>query len=190
MLYHRAQGAAPESFDGLHFCGLVAFQRGRLPEAIDLLSRVHRTSPRDHVCEMRYALALLGAKRTADAEMHFSHAVQAGLARDTARLESGQAGAWISHVVDPGQYQLRSGSGLKVGTDHRGPSANVLTVRPAARLLNSVRFLPLTRNPNAYTHWAKLGRRKILPCRIGRQWVLVAGFSWVGKINIIQLVDS
>lgn len=76
VLYRRVRSLAPKNFDALHLSGLVAFQQGRLPEAIDLLGRAHRSNLRDHVCEMRYALALLGAHRLAEAEKHFRHAVQ------------------------------------------------------------------------------------------------------------------
>lgn len=75
-IYRRVKAAAPGNFDVLHLSGLVAFQQNRLAEAIDLLGRAHKTNPRDHVCEMRYALALNGARRTAEAEKHFRHAVQ------------------------------------------------------------------------------------------------------------------
>ena len=75
-LYRRARAAAPRNFDVLHLSGLVAFQLGRIPEALDLLGRAHRANSRDHVCEMRYGLALLAAGRPAGAEKHFRHAVQ------------------------------------------------------------------------------------------------------------------
>ena len=75
-IYRRVKAAAPRNFDVLHLSGLVAFQQNRLVEAIDLLGQAHKSNPRDHVCEMRYALALLGARRTAEAEKHFRHAVQ------------------------------------------------------------------------------------------------------------------
>ena len=76
VLYRRVRAVAPKNFDVLHLSGLVALQQGRVPEAIDLLGRAHRASPRDHVCEMRLALALLAARRTAEAETHFRHAVK------------------------------------------------------------------------------------------------------------------
>lgn len=76
VLYRRARALAPGNFDALHLGGLVAFQLGRLPEAIDFLGRAHRSNPRDSVCEMRYALALLGGRRTTEAEQHLRHAVQ------------------------------------------------------------------------------------------------------------------
>ena len=74
--YRRVRAAAPKNFDGLHLLGLVAYQQGRLPEAVDLLGRAQRANPRDPVCEMRYALALLAVRRAAEAEKHFRHAVQ------------------------------------------------------------------------------------------------------------------
>ena len=75
-LYRQARVAAPRSFDVLHLSGLVAYQQGRLVEAVDLLGRAHKISERHHVCEMRFALALLALKRTAEAEAHFRHAVE------------------------------------------------------------------------------------------------------------------
>jgi len=75
-LYRRVKAAAPKNFDVLHLSGLVALQQNRLTEAIDLLGQAHKAGPRDHVCEMRYALALLAARRTSEAEKHFRHAVQ------------------------------------------------------------------------------------------------------------------
>jgi predicted O-linked N-acetylglucosamine transferase (SPINDLY family) len=74
--YHRLRALAPRNFDVLHLSGLVAYQQGRLPEAIELLGRAHLAAPRDHVCEMRYALALLANGTTIEAEGHFRHAVQ------------------------------------------------------------------------------------------------------------------
>jgi predicted O-linked N-acetylglucosamine transferase (SPINDLY family) len=75
-LYRRVRTIAPKNYDVLHLSGLVAYQQGQLPEAIELLGRAHRIRPREHVCEMRYALALLAVQRTGEAETHFRHAVQ------------------------------------------------------------------------------------------------------------------
>ena len=75
-LYRQARVAAPRSFDVLHLSGLVAYQQGRLAEAVDLLGRAHKISECHHVCEMRFALALLALKRTGEAEAHFRHAVE------------------------------------------------------------------------------------------------------------------
>jgi predicted O-linked N-acetylglucosamine transferase (SPINDLY family) len=76
-LYRQARAAAPRNFDVLHLSGLLAYQQGRIAEAIDWLGRAHRLSPTAVVCEMRYALALLAARRTAEAEKHLRHVVQA-----------------------------------------------------------------------------------------------------------------
>jgi predicted O-linked N-acetylglucosamine transferase (SPINDLY family) len=75
-LYRRLRALAPKNFDVIHLSGLVAYQQGRLPEAIELLGRAHKLAPRDHVCEMRYALALLANGTMIEAEGHFRHAVQ------------------------------------------------------------------------------------------------------------------
>ena len=74
--YRRLRTAAPRNFDVLHLSGLLAYQQGRVAEAIDLLGRAHQASPRDPVCEMRFALALLAAKRSAEAEVHLHQAVK------------------------------------------------------------------------------------------------------------------
>lgn len=74
-LYRQARAAAPRNFDVLQLSGLVAYQQGRIPDAIDLLGRAHQLDSRAAVCEMRYALALLAARRTAEAESHLRHAV-------------------------------------------------------------------------------------------------------------------
>lgn len=75
QIYGRVRAMAPRNFDVLHLSGLIAYQQGSLPAAIDLLGRAHAAAPRDHVCEMRFALALLAAGRTAEAEAHFRHTV-------------------------------------------------------------------------------------------------------------------
>jgi predicted O-linked N-acetylglucosamine transferase (SPINDLY family) len=76
-VYRQVRLAAPKHFDALHLSGLIAYQQGRIAEAIELLGRAHRQDSRHVVCEMRLALALLAAKRAADAEKHLRHAVQA-----------------------------------------------------------------------------------------------------------------
>lgn len=75
-LYRQARMAAPRSFDVLHLSGLVAYQQGRFTDAVDLLARAHKLDRQAHVCEMRYALALLAAKRTPEAEKHLRHVVE------------------------------------------------------------------------------------------------------------------
>ncbi len=74
--YRRALALAPRNFDAMQLAGLIAYQQRRLPEAIDLLGRANQAAPRDHVCEMRYALALLANGQAALAEKHFRHAVE------------------------------------------------------------------------------------------------------------------
>ncbi len=75
-LYRRLRTAAPHHFDVLNLSGLVAYQQSNIAEAITLLARAHQISPRDHVCEMRYALALLAGRRTTEAETHLRHAIK------------------------------------------------------------------------------------------------------------------
>ena len=75
--YRRARGAAPRNFDALHLSGLVAYQQGRIEEAVDLLGRAHRLDRRHAVCAMRLGLAVLAAGRPAEAEGHLREAVAA-----------------------------------------------------------------------------------------------------------------
>ena len=75
LQYRRLRAAAPRHFDVIHLSGLVAYQQGRIAEAVELLARAHKLDSRHHVCEMRYALALIAAKRLPEAEAHFRHAV-------------------------------------------------------------------------------------------------------------------
>lgn len=77
MLYRQARTAAPRHFDAIHLSGLVAYQQGRIADALDLLGRAHRLDPRHVVAEMRYALALIAARQPAEAEKHLRHAVAA-----------------------------------------------------------------------------------------------------------------
>lgn len=75
MLYRQARAAAPRQFDVLHLSGLVAYQQGRVADAVELLARAHKADPKHAVCEMRYGVALIAAQRPADAEKHLRHAV-------------------------------------------------------------------------------------------------------------------
>ena len=75
-LYRQLRAAAPRHFDVLHLAGLLAYQQGKIAEAVDLLGRAHKADARHAVCEMRLALALLAASQPADAEKHLRHAVQ------------------------------------------------------------------------------------------------------------------
>ncbi len=75
LLYRRLLVAAPRHFDVVHLAGLVAYQQGRITDAVQLLARAHKLDSRHVVCEMRYALALIAAKRMPEAEVHFRHAV-------------------------------------------------------------------------------------------------------------------
>jgi tetratricopeptide (TPR) repeat protein len=76
MHYRQVRAAAPKNFDGLHLSGLVAYQLARLPEAVDLLGRAHRIDRKHAVCAMRYGLALLAARKTAEAETALRLAVE------------------------------------------------------------------------------------------------------------------
>ncbi len=74
--YRQARAAAPRNFDGLHLSGLLAFQEGRLAEAVDFLGRAHAIDRAHAPCEMRLGLALNAAGRFEVAEAHLRHAVE------------------------------------------------------------------------------------------------------------------
>lgn len=76
LSYRQARTAAPKNFDVLQLSGLVAYQLGRIPEAVELLGRAYRQDPRHAICAMRYAIALLGAQQTSEAEKHLRAAVR------------------------------------------------------------------------------------------------------------------
>jgi predicted O-linked N-acetylglucosamine transferase (SPINDLY family) len=70
-LYRRARVAQPGNFDAVHLSGIVALQRDRAAEAVELLGRAHQLSPRHAPCAQRFGIALLSAGRTKDAEPIF-----------------------------------------------------------------------------------------------------------------------
>jgi predicted O-linked N-acetylglucosamine transferase (SPINDLY family) len=75
-IYRQARVAAPRHFDVLHLSGLAAYQQGRMPAAIELLTRAHQIDRKSFVCEMRLALALLASNRAADGENHLRRIVE------------------------------------------------------------------------------------------------------------------
>ncbi|MEO7597441.1 MAG: tetratricopeptide repeat protein, partial [Opitutus sp.] len=75
-IYGQARLTAPHNFDVLHLSGLLAYQQGRLPAAVELLTRAHQADRKAFVCEMRLALALMASGRTADGEAHLRRVVQ------------------------------------------------------------------------------------------------------------------
>ena len=74
--YGQVRAAAPKNFDGCHLGGLVAYQQGRHPAALELLSRAAKLNPSDDVCAMRLGLAYLANSRPADAERLLRGVVQ------------------------------------------------------------------------------------------------------------------
>ncbi len=74
-LYVQARAAAPRNFDVLYLGGLLARQQNRIAEAIDLLSRALKLSPKAVMCELRLAGVLLSARRSSEAEEHLRHAL-------------------------------------------------------------------------------------------------------------------
>jgi protein O-GlcNAc transferase len=75
-LYRPLRVAAPKNFDVLHLSGLVAYQQERTVQAVDWLRRALRINPKDPICEMRLALALLASGDAVEAEKHLRHALQ------------------------------------------------------------------------------------------------------------------
>ena len=73
--YRQARVAAPRSFDVLHLSGLVAYQQGRMTDAVNLLGRAHQIDARAVACERSLALALLATNRAPEAEVHLRHVV-------------------------------------------------------------------------------------------------------------------
>ena len=75
-VYRQARLAAPKNFDVLHLSGLVAYQQGRMMDAVDLLTRAHTANREAVDCEMRLGLAVLAVGRPAEAEAHLRHVVK------------------------------------------------------------------------------------------------------------------
>lgn len=75
-IYRQVRIAAPRSFDALHLSGLLAYQQGRTPEAVDLLTRAHHLDRKSVACEMRLAVALIAAGRSPEAEAHLRKVVE------------------------------------------------------------------------------------------------------------------
>lgn len=76
LVYRQLRTGAPRQFDVLHLSGLLAYQQGRVAEAVDFLGRAHALNRTSAECEMRLALALLAMKRTAEAEAHLRQVVK------------------------------------------------------------------------------------------------------------------
>lgn len=66
--YRQVRAALPNLFDAVHLSGIVALQQGRGPEALDLLARAHRLSPKNAPCAFRLGLALATFGRPTEAE--------------------------------------------------------------------------------------------------------------------------
>ncbi|RXK53027.1 tetratricopeptide repeat protein [Oleiharenicola lentus] len=91
-LYRRVRAALPNHFDAVHLSGIVALQRGRAAEAVELLSKAHRLGPKNAPCALRLGFALTAAGRAADAEQPFRTAVA---------LDPASAEAWdgLAHCL-------------------------------------------------------------------------------------------
>jgi len=68
LLYRRARVAQPGNFDAVHLCGLIALQRDRAAEAVELLGRAHQLAPQNVPCAQRLGIALISVGRPKDAE--------------------------------------------------------------------------------------------------------------------------
>ncbi len=75
VLYRQILAAVPTNFDAVHLLGTLAYQKNRMQEAIDLLSRALKIDPKSAVCRMRLGMALLGAGRLEEAEPQLRQAV-------------------------------------------------------------------------------------------------------------------
>lgn len=75
QLYRQARVAAPKQFDVLHLSGLLAYQQAKLADAIQWLGRAHQLDRHHAMCELRYAMALIGERRFEEAEKHLRHAL-------------------------------------------------------------------------------------------------------------------
>lgn len=75
-LYAQARAAAPRQFDVLHLSGTLAYQQGRVSEALEQLTLARKLNPKSPPCAMRLALALMAAGRKRDAEGHLRAAVE------------------------------------------------------------------------------------------------------------------
>ena len=53
LQYRRLLLVASRHFDVVHLAGLLAYQQGRIVEAVELLARALKIDPRHVVCEMR-----------------------------------------------------------------------------------------------------------------------------------------
>jgi len=91
-LYRRVLAALPNHFDAVHLSGIVALQQSRVHEAVNLLARAHRLSPKNVPCALRFGHALIGAGRAAEAEAPLRAAVT---------LDSESAEAWdaLAHCL-------------------------------------------------------------------------------------------
>jgi protein O-GlcNAc transferase len=91
-LYRRVRTALPNHFDAVHLSGIVALQRGRATEAVELLSKAHRLGPKNAPCALRLGFALSASGRATEAEQPFRAAVA---------LDPGSAEAWdgLAHCL-------------------------------------------------------------------------------------------
>ena len=67
-IYAQACRSAPQVFDVWYLAGTLAFQQGRLTEAIDFLNRARRLDPNSAPCKLFLGMALADAGQHAEAE--------------------------------------------------------------------------------------------------------------------------
>jgi protein O-GlcNAc transferase len=76
-VYRQLRAVAPKHFDVWQLSGLVALQQTRPLEAVQFLTRALAIDRKSIVCELRLAVALIAAGRTAESEAHLRRVVAA-----------------------------------------------------------------------------------------------------------------
>ncbi|HEY4300937.1 MAG TPA: tetratricopeptide repeat protein [Candidatus Didemnitutus sp.] len=86
-LYAEVRHNAPNRFDAWHLAGALEFQRGRLPEAVELLNRARRLDSQSVPCKLFLGMALADLGRFAEAEKPLQSALE---------KMPGHAEAWLN----------------------------------------------------------------------------------------------
>ena len=95
-LYRQLRVVAPKHFDVWQLSGLVALQQSRPLEAVQFLTRALAIDRKSTVCELRLAVALIAAGRTADSEPHLRRVVAA----DPQHVEAWDKLAYVLKMQD------------------------------------------------------------------------------------------
>ena len=114
-LYARVRAVAPANFDAHHLGGLLAYQAGRMAEAVTLLRRALRLNPEAALCEMRLGVATAAGGDAAAAETH----LRAALAREPGLAEAWcHLGATLRTLSRPGEARGAYGQALALKPDY------------------------------------------------------------------------